>query len=143
MVAQGGKLPAWRKKQFEALRNIATFDHYPTKSEPTDLSGYSGYLEKPRVRRSHDRRNRLTEHRLRQEYMTKPRRSWRAKTDQEIEQSRPTMGIQELLDGCVEFTSSLIRSMEGQHSQAVKHVDSETIELCADTWAVTMKGRRQ
>lgn len=29
--------------------------------------------------------------------------------------------------------------MEAQHSQAVKHGDADTLELCADTWAATMQ----
>ena len=58
---------------------------------------------------------------------------WRSKTDQEIEQSRPTMDIRQLLDGSVELTTNLIRSMEAQYSNAVKHGDAESLELCADT----------
>ena len=49
------------------------------------------------------------------------------------------MNIQQLLDSSVEFTTNLIRSMEAQHSQAVKHGDADALGLCADTWAATMK----
>ena len=107
-----------------------------------------GTRRKRRFHRSHDRRDRLNKQRLvKKMYISgfettgvaTPRYLWRSKTDQEIEQSRPTMDIRQLLDGSVELTTNLIRSMEAQYSKAVKHSDADSLELCADTWAATIK----
>jgi hypothetical protein len=150
MVDQGERLPAWRKTQFGILREIAE-DLRPLSNEirangPQRLDWVPG--ENPAfVAAMIDAIDLPNKEFVKNMYISgfettgvaQPRRLWRTKTPKEIEQSRPTMNIQQLLDSSVEFTTNLIRSMEAQHSQAVKHGDADALELCADTWAATMK----
>ena len=119
MVAQGERLPAWRKTQFEILREIAD-DLRPLSNEirangPQRLDWVPG--ENPAfIAAMIDAIGLPNKEFVKNTYISgfettgvaQPRRLWLSKTQKEIEQSRPTMNIKQLLDSSVEFTTNLI-----------------------------------